>query len=198
MWSTLPAGHRPKLVAFGKSLGSYGAEAAFSGPQDLAACTDGALFVGPPNFSPLWQQLVQGRYPGSPEILPVVDGGEHVRVSATGTDLNTDDSTWAPPRTMYLQHATDPIARWSSSLLFNRPDWLAEPGGRDVSPSMRWTPLVIFWQVTMDLVFASDVPVTHSHHYGAGAVNAWAAILSPDGWTTTDTARLRQLMNQDR
>lgn len=193
-WAALPADHRPKLVIFGESLGSFGAEAAFSGPQDLAARTDGALFVGPPNFSPLRQLLVQERDPGSPEILPIFDGGKNVRFSATGTDLNPDDSSWVSPRTVYLQHSTDPIVWWSPNLLFSKPDWLNEPSGADVNPNMRWIPLVTFWQVTMDLIFASDVPVGHGHHYGAGAVNAWVAILHPPGWTATDTARLRQLM----
>lgn len=145
----------------------------------------------------MWQQLVQQRDAGSPEIRPIVDAGKHVHFSATGTDLNPDDQAWTSPRTVYLQHATDPIVWWSPSLLFNQPDWLTEPRGPDVNPSMRWIPLVTFWQVTMDLVFASDIPVTHGHHYGTGTVNAWAAILHPDGWTPNDTTRLRQLMTDE-
>ena len=32
---------------------------------------------------------------------------------------------------LFLQHASDPIVWWSEDLLFNRPDWLREPPGRD-------------------------------------------------------------------
>jgi hypothetical protein len=53
-WSELPAESRPRLIIFGESLGSYGAEAAFGGPDaaaslaNLVAGADGALFTGPP------------------------------------------------------------------------------------------------------------------------------------------------------
>jgi uncharacterized membrane protein len=49
-WVNLPAAERPQLYVFGESLGSFGAEGAFSGEFDLRNRTDGALFVGPPNF----------------------------------------------------------------------------------------------------------------------------------------------------
>ncbi len=54
-WSRLPADGRPKLYVFGESLGSFGGENAFSGEADLANRTDGALFVGPPSFNPLYR-----------------------------------------------------------------------------------------------------------------------------------------------
>ena len=43
----LPENRRPKLVVFGESLGSFGAEASFMSLNNVLARTDGALFTGP-------------------------------------------------------------------------------------------------------------------------------------------------------
>ncbi|WP_406063952.1 alpha/beta-hydrolase family protein [Streptomyces sp. NBC_01077] len=37
--------------------------------------------------------------------------------------------------------------------------------------------------------YGVDAP--HGHRYGAGAVDGWAAVLPPPGWTAADTTRLR-------
>ncbi|SDD76669.1 alpha/beta-hydrolase family protein [Rhodococcus tukisamuensis] len=44
----LPAGERPKLYAYGQSLGAVGASAIFRGGDDLRARSCGALYAGPP------------------------------------------------------------------------------------------------------------------------------------------------------
>jgi hypothetical protein len=62
-WSQLPADERPRLIVFGESLGSFGAEAAFRGGDaagslaNLVAGSDGALFTGPTASNPIWDQL---------------------------------------------------------------------------------------------------------------------------------------------
>src|SRR5690606_1172567 len=66
-WNRLPASERPRLYVFGESLGSFGAETAFSGEFDLANRTSGALFTGPPNFNPLYRSFVESRSAGSRE-----------------------------------------------------------------------------------------------------------------------------------
>jgi uncharacterized membrane protein len=80
-WVTLPAHERPQLYVFGESLGSFGAEGAFSGEFDLRNRTAGALFVGPPNFNALQTEFRDGRDPGSLEVEPVYRGGRTVRFS---------------------------------------------------------------------------------------------------------------------
>ena len=60
-WARLPADHRPKLYVAGESLGSFGGEAAFTGENDLANRTNGALFVGPPNFNTLFREFSDHR-----------------------------------------------------------------------------------------------------------------------------------------
>lgn len=189
-----PEGSRPKLVAFGESLGSFGGQGAFGGAPDMLARTDGALWVGTPNFAPQWRYITEHRDPGSLERLPVVDGGANVRFAASAADLDVADGPWGTPRVVFWQHASDPITWWSFDLLLHQPDWLREPLGPDVDPGMRWIPFVTFWQVTMDMVFSADVPAGHGHTFGADAADMWAAILRPDGWTAEDTARVHDVI----
>lgn len=191
-----PESDRPMLVTFGESLGSFGGQSAFSGAQDMVARTDGALWVGTPNFSPQWTYITEHRDPGSLERLPVIDGGEHVRFAAGAPDLDLDGAPWGSPRVVYWQHASDPITWWSFDLLLTRPDWLREPLGPDLDPGVRWIPFVTFWQVTLDMVFSADVPAGHGHTFGPDAAPMWAAILDPDGWTDADTARVRSVLAQ--
>ena len=103
-------------------------------------------------------------------------------------------TAWNNPRMVYLQHASDPIVWWSPRLIVSRPEWLAEPRGRDVSPSIRWIPFVTFWQVTADMAFSTEVPAGHGHNYGPSAVPAWADIIPPQGWTPGRTAELTPII----
>ncbi len=89
-WVKLPPGDRPKLYVAGESLGSFGGEAAFTGENDLANRTSGALFAGPPNFNTLFRQFSDHRDPGSPEVQPVYQDGRIVRFA-------NDPTTGIPP-----------------------------------------------------------------------------------------------------
>ena len=99
---------------------------------------------------------------------------------------------------LFLQHASDPIVWWSPDLLFSRPDWLVEPPGADRTASMRWYPIITFWQVGADMTNASGVPGGHGHNYGDSVLDGWAAVAPPDGWTTEDTERIRVALENDR
>ncbi len=188
-WSALRPGHRPKLVVSGESLGSFGAEGAFSGAQDLAQRTDGALFVGPTANNSLWSRFTAERDPGTPEVLPTYDGGVTVRFADSPPDFATEGS-WSAPRVAYLQHANDPVTWWDWSLALRKPAWLSEPRGRDVSPAIRWIPVITMLQLGADQLVANDVPNGQGHQFGTAPAVAWAAILPPPGWTSSDTTRL--------
>jgi len=194
VWSQLPQRSRPQLYVFGESLGTFGGEAAFSGLADIRNRTAGVLWAGPPNFNELWRGLVENRDAGSPEWLPVVDGGRTVRFADEAPDLRRPGGPWGEPRVVYLQNASDPIVWWSPRLILNHPDWLRGDRAPDVSPSMVWLPFVTFWQVTADLVFAVGVPDGHGHKYEADYADGWADVTQPAGWTDDDTARLRALV----
>ena len=198
-WSSRPEADRPLLMVFGESLGSYGGQGAFSGLQDMRARTDGALWVGTPSFTEDWEYLTDHRDPGSLEISPVVDSGRAVR---WGTDVASVANVWElpgpwdPPRVLYVQHASDGVVWWSPNLLLHEPDWLREPRGPDVLPSVRWFPVVTFFDVTIDLFVAQDVPDGHGHRYRLAYSGAWPALAPPPGWTDADTALLREEMGR--
>ncbi|MCW2661087.1 MAG: hypothetical protein JWP83_2239 [Mycobacterium sp.] len=191
----MPEGQRPKLVVFGESLGSFGGEAPFMSLNNLLARTDGALFSGPTFNNTIWTDLTATRDAGSPEWLPIYDHGKNVRFVARASDLARPNSEWGHPRVVYLQHASDPIAWWTPDLLFAKPDWLREKRGYDVLPETRWIPVVTFLQVSADMAVAVDVPDGHGHHYVADVADAWAAVLSPPGWTQEKTDKLRPLLH---
>lgn len=193
VWAKLPEADRPKLVVFGESLGAYGGMAAFASGADMVARLDGALLVGPPNFAQPWRRITADRDPGSPEWKPVIDGGENIRFASQPTDTDLP-APWGDPRIVFWQHPSDPITWWSFDLLLSRPDWLREPLGPGVDPGMRWLPFVTFWQVTMDMVFSTDVPSGFGHTYGPEAVDLWAQILQPEGWSGEDSRRVQEAM----
>jgi uncharacterized membrane protein len=197
VWSRLPVDDRPRLLVFGESLGSFGAEAAFSGVDDIRNRVDGMLLVGPPNRNELWRDLVANRDAGTSEVLPTYEHGETVRFADDPASvLEQPSAAWLRPRVVYLQHPSDPIVWWAPRLLVSRPDWLAEPRGPDVLPSMRWFPFVTFWQVTADMAFSTGVPPGHGHNYGASAVAAWTEISPPDGWTPERAAALAEIVGR--
>jgi uncharacterized membrane protein len=170
-WSQLPQNDRPELFVFGLSLGSFGGETASSGEYDLANRTNGALFAGPPNFNTLYREFTDGRDAGSREVEPVYRGGRRVRFT-NDVVAGVGPASWEVTRILYLQHPSDPIVWWFPSLAWDRPDWLAEPHGRDVLDAMVWIPLVTFWQVTIDLPMAAGrldprqgrAPAGYRHH----------------------------------
>ncbi len=193
----LPEGQRPKLVVFGESLGSFGGEAPFLSPNNIEARTDGALFSGPTFNNTMWEDVTLNRDKGSPEWLPIYQQGDNIRFVARPDNVGRPDAPWGNPRVVYLQHASDPIAWWNPDLLFQKPDWLREPRGYDVSGDMEWIPIVTFLQVSADMAVAIDVPDGHGHRYVKDVVNGWAAVLAPPGWTPDKTERLRPMMHSD-
>ncbi|RKN07672.1 hypothetical protein D7319_18480 [Streptomyces radicis] len=195
-WEQEPEGDRPRLLVFGESLAVAAIESAFDDLDDLIARTDGALLIGPPDFSPIHSALRDSRDAGSPIWRPEYDRGRHVRFAQFPERdlLRPDGQPWDTPRVVYLQNASDPVVWWSPDLLFKRPEWLNEPLGPDVTGSIDWFPFVTFWQTTVDMAVSYTSPAPHGHRYGSGPVDAWAAIAPPEGWTATDTDRLGWLL----
>ena len=195
VWSALPADQRPKIYAFGLSLGSFMMETPFGGDVDMANRTDGILLAGPPAFNQLNREFTDKRDPGSSEVQPVYQGGRIVRFSNNPADqIEPVDQGWDGARVLYLQHASDPIVWLSPDLILHRPDWLTEPAGPDVIDEMTWIPFVTFWQVTMDMLEPVDTPPGHGHTYTLEFVDGWAEILQPPGWTPQLADELRTLI----
>lgn len=193
-WEARPEDKRPKLVTFGESLGAFGGQSAFSSASDIAARTDGGLWVGTPNFAQPWGTITERRDLGSPERQPIYQDGRNIRFASQPED-NELPAPWEFPRTIFWQHASDPIVWWSFDLALHQPDWLREPLGPDVDPDMQWIPFVTFWQVTLDMVFSTDVPSGYGHTYGPEAAAMWAQILAPEGWTDAQTTRVFDVLS---
>lgn len=190
-WLKLPEDKRPKLVVYGESLGSFGAESAFPTTASFKATSQGALLVGPPNSNSIWREVVDGRDPGTPEVLPIVKDGQTVRFAARTEDLSKPTAEWESPRAVYLQHGSDPIVWWAPSLLWSKPDWLKEPRAYDVSHKMRWMPIITFLQVSADMAYGTAVPDGYGHNYGTLPIDAWSEIAPPSGWSSEKTEALK-------
>ncbi|WP_211517318.1 alpha/beta hydrolase [Geodermatophilus africanus] len=194
-WNRLPLDDRPRLVVVGESLGSFGAETAFSGEHDLRNRTGGAVFAGPPEFNTLYREFVSDRDEGSPEIEPEYRDGRTVRFTDDpGQDVAPTAEPWGGSRVLYLLHPSDPVVWWTPELMYARPTWLEEHRGDDVVEAMRWIPFVTFWQVTADLPFATNVPDGHGHVYASQYVDAWAHVLQPPDWDAERAEQLRDLL----
>lgn len=195
---------RPRLMLFGESLGSLSGQGAFNYLPDVVEKGFSAvLWVGPPNSSPLWKALTARRDPGTREVQPRYDDGRTVRfaqASGSAEIATVAAAPWDGTRVLFLQHASDPVVWWSPELLFAKPDWLEEPPGHDRSASMRWYPIVTFWQVSADMVgnvtSSESAPVGHGHNYGDSQLDGWVAVAAPPGWTVTDTDRIRRSLEQ--
>lgn len=201
-WSTLPANHRPQLVVSGESLGAYGANSAFANVADMQSRAQGGVFSGTPSFTANMGELFADRLQGSPQISPVIDNGTHIRFPSAAYGQTADYvgrpfGTWVEPRFVYLQHPSDPVVWWSPSLMFDQPDWLREPRGRDVNPTMRWYPMVTFWQVTGDMAVGVSPTFGHGHKYGREYVGAWASVLgqNPGGDWNAYADKLEKIIN---
>jgi uncharacterized membrane protein len=199
-WQQWQAERRPKLVLYGESLGSMAGQGAFGYLPDIVEMGfSSVLWAGPPNASPLWKAITQRRDPGTPEVEPRYDNGRTVRFSqaASPAEVAADtEAPWAGTRVLFLQHASDPVVWWSPDLLFEKPDWLKEPPGRDRTASMRWYPIVTFLQVGFDMTNASAMPAGHGHNYNDTQLDGWAAVAPPEGWTQADTERIRRSLEK--
>ncbi len=194
-WRSLPRDGRPKLYLHGLSLGSLGSEAS----ADLFTIFDdpiqGAVWSGPPFPSTIWSRITKGRNPDSPMWLPRFRDGSMVRFTARQNALKDFGAPWGQLRIVYVQYASDPMIFFSPNLLFREPHWLAGERGPDVSPYLRWYPIVTFLQTAFDLPMATSVPHGYGHNYDpASYIDAWIAVTDPSEWDEDDSSRLRKLL----
>ena len=175
-------------------MGVLAGEAAFDDLADVLKSVDGVLWVGPPNSSQLWRDLVTRRDPGTREVDPTYSAGLTVRFAQDEEDMDSfaGDTTWGDQRILYIQHASDPVVWWSPRLIRERPDWLQEPAGTDRSPTMHWMPYITFFQVSADLPRAMNVPAGHGHRYGAEILDGLALVSHDSSFTPERVAQARQ------
>ena len=188
-WTTLPRDARPRLYLHGLSLGAFLSQETLPLLDLYADPIDGALWTGSPYLSEFWRRVQRQRHADSPAWRPRFGDGSLIRTMNQQGGLERFDADWGPMRFVFLQYASDPIVFFDRSLAWRRPAWLDERGP-DVSPAMRWIPLVTFCQVGLDMGIALGT-LGYGHDYAARHyIPAWTATLAPPGWTDEDERRL--------
>lgn len=192
-WKTLPKESRPRLYLYGLSLGALGSAASADLFTVFEDPIQGGLWSGPPFASTVWARATRYRNPGSPIWLPKFRDGSMVRFTGRESCLPEQGTRWGPMRFVYIQHASDPMTFFSIDLLYRSPQWLNAPRGPDVSPYLRWCPIVTFLQVGFDLPMATAVPIGYGHNYKPSSyIDAWIEVTAPASWTDEDTKRLKE------
>jgi len=196
-WTKLPKDRRPRLYLHGLSLGTKNSEQSTDLIEVLGDPFAGALWSGPPYSSRLWRSLTDRRNPGSPAWLPRFRDGSFVRFmnqhgEAPGPD-STPNATWGPMRVVYLQYASDPVTFFDYRSFYREPDWMLPPRGPDVSPQLRWYPVVTVLQLMLDMLMATTAPIGYGHVYApAHYIDAWIELTDVRDRSPEEITRLKQ------
>ncbi|MCO1334791.1 alpha/beta-hydrolase family protein [Microbulbifer sp. OS29] len=188
-WVTLPADGRPRFYLFGLSLGAQLSENSFDFYDIIDDPIGGALWAGPPFGTGLWARITNNRDPGTPAWLPQFKGGSVVRFgNQYGGYIGQEP--WGRFRIAYLQHASDPIVFFDIRWVVQKPGWLDTPRGPDVSPDLKWYPIVTGLQLFADLN-VGIAPLSFGHRYTPkGYTEAWLALTEPENWSGEALERL--------
>jgi uncharacterized membrane protein len=196
-WRTLPPATRPRLYLHGLSLGALNSDLSVDLFDVIGDPFQGALWSGPPFPSRTWRQTTDQRLPDSPAWLPRFRDSSVVRFTGQDNALHQAAAPWGPLRIVYLQYASDPITFFEPHSAFRAPAWLRGPRGPDVSPELRWYPLITFLQLGLDLALATTTPMGHGHVYAPEHyVDAWIAVTQPTGWPPERVAALKRHLGE--
>jgi uncharacterized membrane protein len=192
-WRTLPKDARPKLYLYGLSLGALSSERSNELFEVLGDPYQGALWSGPPFPSRIWNAVTADRNEGTPSWLPRFRDGSYIRFTAQKNALAIPGAEWGPLRVVYLQYASDPITFYEIASIYRQPAWMQQPRGPDVSPDLRWYPVVTFLQLTLDVALATTAPIGHGHVFAAEHyIDAWVEVTGIKDWSPADIDRLKQ------
>lgn len=189
-WSELPKDKRPHLYAFGLSLGAYNSQMTLPLLDMLGDPIQGALWVGSPFLSPMWRYVQDQRWPDSPPWHPRFGNGSLVRTMTQFDGPAPQATPWGPIRLIFLQYASDPIPLFSLGTALRRPDWLRYDRPADVSPQIKWVPVVSMLQTALDMLIALQVERFGHYYVAEDYLPAWRDLLDPQGWTAETTDRL--------
>jgi uncharacterized membrane protein len=191
-WSRLPQDRRPQLYLHGLSLGALNSDLSFDIFDVVGDTFHGALWSGPPFRSETWRSVTTRREPGSPAWLPRFRDGTVIRFMNQQGGLEMPGASWGPLRIVYLQYASDPVTFFEPAALYREPAWLAVPRGPDVSPDLRWFPIVTMLQLAADMFAGDTAPRGYGHQYAPEHyIDAWISVTEPPDWSDADVARLK-------
>ncbi|UQD75579.1 alpha/beta-hydrolase family protein [Bradyrhizobium japonicum] len=192
-WTTLPKDKRPKLYLHGLSLGAMNSEKSAELFETIGDPIAGALWSGPPFESHIWRSVTANRNPGSPAWLPEFRDSRFVRFMNQNGPTVPPDTPWGPMRVVYLQYASDAITFFAYRDAYQAPDWMNAPRGPDVSPELRWYPVVTMLQLALDMAVATATPMGFGHVYAPEHyVDAWVAVTDVGDWSGDALAKLKE------
>ncbi len=198
-WTRLPRDGRPKLYLHGLSLGALNSDRAADIYDAIGDPFHGAMWSGPPFRSSTWRAVTAMRRPGSPAWLPRFRDGRIVRFANQENVLDIPGERWGPMRVVFLQYASDPITFFEPGSFYRQPDWMRAPRGPDVSPDLRWYPVITMLQLAVDMAAADTSPVGYGHVYAPWHyIGAWVAVTDPPGWTRAEIERLQAYFKERR
>jgi uncharacterized membrane protein len=191
-WTTLPKDGRPKLYLHGLSLGAMNSEKSAELFETIGDPIAGALWSGAPFESRIWRSITANRNPGSPAWLPEFRDGRFVRFMNQNGPTVPPDTPWGPMRVVYLQYASDAITFFAYRDAYQAPAWMNPPRGPDVSPELRWYPIVTMLQLALDMAVATNTPMGFGHVYAPEHyVDAWVAVTDVNDWSADALAQLK-------
>lgn len=191
-WTTLPKDRRPKLYLHGLSLGAMNSEKSAELFETIGDPIAGALWSGAPFESRIWRAVTANRNPGSPAWLPEFRDSRVVRFMNQNGPTVPPDAPWGPMRIVYLQYASDAIIFFAYRDAYQAPAWLT-PRGPDVSPELRWYPVVTMLQLALDMAAANGAPMGFGHVYAPEHyVDAWVAVSDVHDWSAEALAQLKE------
>jgi uncharacterized membrane protein len=192
-WRSLPRDARPKLYLHGLSLGAMNSERSTALFEILEDPIHGALWSGPPFESTIWRWVTESRNAGTPAWLPEFRDGSLVRFMNQNGAPVPPGSAWGSLRIVYLQHASDAITFFDPRDLYRRPDWMVPPRGPDVSPELRWYPVVTMLQLALDMLMANTTPMGYGHVFApAHYVDGWLTLMDVETWSPDRIAGLKE------
>ena len=191
-WTTLPKDGRPKLYLHGLSLGALNSEKSADLFETIGDPIAGALWSGAPFASRIWSSVTANRNPGSPAWLPEFRDGRFVRFMNQNGPTVPPDTPWGPMRVVYLQYASDAITFFAYRDAYRPPAWMSAPRGPDVSPELRWYPIITMLQLALDMAVATGTPMGFGHVYAPEHyVDAWSRSPMSSDWSADALAQLK-------
>lgn len=196
-WTALPKDKRPKLYLHGLSLGAMNSARSTELFEMIGDPIQGALWSGPPFESRVWRAITDARNPDSPAWRPELRDGAFVRFMNQDGSPVPADAPWGPMRIVYLQYASDAVTFFDYRDLYRRPAWMDAPYGPDVSPDLRWVPVVSMLQLALDMSVSTHTPIGYGHVYAPQHyADAWLAVTGAADWPAEALAGLKRHLKE--
>ena len=195
-WTELPKDERPQFYVHGLSQGAFNSQATLPLFDMLGDPIQGAMWAGSPFFSRYWTEVRDNRNQGSPAWRPTFGNGSLVRVMDQYGGLDGDYRPWGPIRAVFLNYGSDPIVNFTFDSAVRPPAWLNQPRAPDVSERLSWFPVVTMLQLVLDSMFALDVPRFGHYYVAPDYIDAWAAVVEPEGWSSARAERLKDIFSR--